>query len=181
MVDASEPVAEGAETKPLQNAKASPRTCPKGHLLDAANAYARPSHPTWTECRTCRRAQPRPKRPRKANPQVAPPVPTAATRGLVGYAVTIGGKLADIAAAMGISRNTLQHHYRAELDRARVRVDAAIGRTYVQKMLGGTPPDWEKANTQMLIWYTKARMGWSTPANDDVFLAFKLTRDDRDI
>ena len=140
--------------------------CAHGHELIEANVYRRPNGER--ECRVCRREERR-RKPHKHKPRGGPNGrpphrPTPETRGLVELAASVGATHDQIAAAIGVAWATLAKHYRDELHRAKVAVDLQVAQTYRQKMLGGG--DWRKADAPALIWYMKARLGW-TEANSD--------------
>jgi hypothetical protein len=135
--------------------------CRRGHELSEANVYRRPDGSR--ECRVClreaRRRHPVKHKPR-GGPNGRPPhEPTPELRGLVELAASVGATQDQIARSIGIAWATLAKHYRAELARAKVAVDLEVAQTYREKMLGGG--DWRKADVPALIWYTKARLGWS--------------------
>jgi hypothetical protein len=112
----------------------------------------------------------RPRRPRKP-PGRPPHVPTEESRRFVGALVTtLNLNHEQVAAVMGLNAKTLRKHYRPELKEAKLKIDIAVHQTFVAKCLGGTgakgdPHDWRKADTKALIWYTKARMGWTDKAD----------------
>jgi hypothetical protein len=106
------------------------------------------------------------RRPRKP-PGRPPHVPTGESRRVVGaLATTLNLNHEQVAAVMGLNAKTLRKHYRDELHMAKLKIDIAVHQTFVAKCLGGTgakgdPHDWRKADTKAIIWYTKARMGWT--------------------
>jgi len=51
-----------------------------------------------------------------------------------------------------ISKETLEKHFRAELDRGMALVDYEVGKSLYERAVGG--------NVTAQIWWTKARMGW---------------------
>jgi hypothetical protein len=59
----------------------------------------------------------------------------------------------QIALLLGVSTDTLQRHYRFELDIGRVESVAAVGSKLLQKALAGHTPE--------MIFYLKSRGGWS--------------------
>lgn len=152
--------------------------CQHGHELTEANVYRPPSRPNERECRICKHAR----RKRTGRPAHRPPhEPTEALRNLVQLAVSVGATQDQVARALGIAWATLAKHYVGELYRAKVAVDLAVAQTYRQKMLGGG--DWRKADVPSLIWYTKARLGWTEAGagNDNGICILPLGRDFRDI
>ena len=151
--------------------------CARGHELTEANTYRRPNGER--ECRICRRMGQRPhKHKPRGGPNGRPPhEPTPELRGLVELAASVGATQDQIARSIGIAWATLAKHYRGELARAKVAVDLEVAQTYRQKMLGGG--DWRKADVPSLIWYTKARLGWSDKA--EVVFRFGQGYDFRDI
>jgi hypothetical protein len=50
----------------------------------------------------------------------------------------------QIARVLGIGDATLTRDYRQELDQAEVAVRAAASQSFIFKMLGGHPDDWEE-------------------------------------
>ena len=54
----------------------------------------------------------------------------------------------------------MRKYYREELDTAKTRVDAAVGKTLILRATGGPEADWTKANTTAAIFYAKTRIGW---------------------
>jgi hypothetical protein len=162
--------------------------CAHGHAFTPENTYRRPDRPNERACRICRKAR-QPSRA-KENPEKKPHVPTEELRRIVGRMVTHLGATHDQAAfVLGLSRNTLRKHYRAELGRAGITVACQIGQTYVAKCLGGIGEnrDWRRADTAALIWFTKSRLGWTDQADGvqpagaggagAVLRLFKLTSD----
>lgn len=111
---------------------------------------------------------------RKKKEQAAPPgrpehKPTPRDRQLVKTLVGLGQNQDFIARSMGIDPKTLRAHYREELDCAKGELMAVAGQTLISKMLGGLDPrarDWRKADTALLIWYSKAMMGWREQRHD---------------
>jgi hypothetical protein len=74
----------------------------------------------------------------------------------------VGGYDEDkIAKIMGIAPKTLRKHYRDQLDVGKARIDALVMEAFITKMLGGEKPDWQKADRDLLKYYTSRRMGWS--------------------
>ena len=130
----------------------------------------------------------RPRRPRKP-PGRPPHVPTEESRRFVGSLVTVLNVThRQVAEVMRLAVGTLRKHYREELDKAKLEIDIAVSETFIAKCLGGTgaegdPRDWRKADTTALIWYTKARMGWTDKTDVELGgqLTIKLGRKFKDI
>jgi hypothetical protein len=130
------------------------RRIPLGRYNNAAKAKAsmKPK-PRGTGCSK------RPRRP-PGRPQHQP---TAELRLVVENLTKMGLSHGQTAKALGIARATLRRHYRAELRKAALEVDIAIGETFIAKALGGSVdnPDWEKANSDLLRFYLARRVpGW---------------------
>ena len=91
-------------------------------------------------------------------------MPTEESRRFVGALVTtLNVNHGQVAAVMGLNPKTLRKHYRDELHKAKIEVDIAVGETFLAKCLGGVGQKrrWQDADTKAIIWYTKARMGWT--------------------
>jgi hypothetical protein len=126
--------------------------------------------------------KPRPDRRRGGKPHIPTPESRSEVRTLAGI---VGLPQPQIAMTLGISEVTLRKHYRIELDTAKIRMDAAVGQTYMAKCLGGFGQErrWQDADTTALIWYTKARMGWTDRTAIDLAggVELRLGRDFKDI
>jgi hypothetical protein len=102
--------------------------------------------------------------------------PTPETRAVVArLAGLLHASHKQIALALGIAKHTLERHYRDELARAQVTFASLIVGTYAAKCLGGTgtpddPYDWKKADTNAVIFFLKARLGWTERTDVDVTL-----------
>ena len=79
--------------------------------------------------------------------------PTDEHRKLVRDMVAAGIPHESIARVIGISRNTLEKHFREEIDTAAAEANAKVAMTLFEKALSG--------DTTAMIWWTKSRMGWS--------------------
>lgn len=61
----------------------------------------------------------------------------------------------DIALSIGITKPTLNKHYRRELDTGRIKANAAVAQSLYKKATG----DGSQAVTAAIFW-AKTRMGW---------------------
>jgi hypothetical protein len=57
-----------------------------------------------------------------------------------------------------INHETLEQHFRRELDDGAIKANAAVVRSLYMQATGGG--DWRKANVTAGIWWTKCRMRW---------------------
>lgn len=80
--------------------------------------------------------------------------PTQAQRELASILAAAGFRETDIASALHVDPKTLRKHLRVELDEGHGHVNARVVMTLYRQALSG--------NTAALIWWTKARMGWSS-------------------
>jgi len=78
--------------------------------------------------------------------------PTEATRQTVSLHATVGTKQDVIAEILGISVDSLQRHYRAEIDTSRERANASVGGALFKKAMGG--------DTTAMIFWLKTRARW---------------------
>ena len=78
--------------------------------------------------------------------------PTDATRQTVSLHATVGTKQDVIAEILGISVDSLQRHYRAELDTSREKANASVGGALFKKAMGG--------DTTAMIFWLKTRARW---------------------
>jgi hypothetical protein len=78
--------------------------------------------------------------------------PTEATRQTVSLHATVGTKQDVIAEILGISVDSLQRHYRAELDTSREKANASVGGALFKKAMGG--------DTTAMIFWLKTRARW---------------------
>lgn len=69
----------------------------------------------------------------------------------------------DIAKVLGISRPTLEKHYREELDTGLVKANSAVARSLYEKALG----DNSSAVTAAIFWL-KTRAGWKEPKQVEI-------------
>ena len=85
-------------------------------------------------------------------PDTTPHEPTANTISRVEGMAAIGIAQEDIAKVIGIDPKTLRKHYRAVLDTAMIKADAAVGGALYKKAVNG--------DTTAQIFWAKTRMGW---------------------
>jgi hypothetical protein len=78
--------------------------------------------------------------------------PTDATRQTVSLHATVGTRQDVIAEILGISTDSLQRHYRAELDTSREKANASVGGALFKKAMGG--------DTTAMIFWLKTRARW---------------------
>ena len=78
--------------------------------------------------------------------------PTPEQRNLVERAAGLGFTQEKIAALIGITKPTLEKHFREELDRGMAVTQFKVGNSLVENALNG--------NVAAQIWYTKSQMGW---------------------
>jgi hypothetical protein len=78
--------------------------------------------------------------------------PTEATRQTVSLHATVGTRQDVIAEILGISTDSLQRHYRAELDTSREKANASVGGALFKKAMGG--------DTTAMIFWLKTRARW---------------------
>jgi len=78
--------------------------------------------------------------------------PTEATRQTVSLHATVGTKQDVIAEILGISVDSLQRHYRAEIDTSREKANASVGGALFKKAMGG--------DTTAMIFWLKTRARW---------------------
>jgi hypothetical protein len=67
----------------------------------------------------------------------------------------------DIAEVIGLSKGSLQTHFREELDLGRIRANFEIAKNLYKMATGPTN---ERTTLTAAIWWTKVRMGWRTTA-----------------
>ena len=79
-------------------------------------------------------------------------VPTEATRQTVSLHATVGTRQDVIAEILGISVDSLQRHYRAEIDTSREKANASVGGALFKKAMGG--------DTTAMIFWLKTRARW---------------------
>lgn len=96
--------------------------------------------------------------------------PTDAQREVVKALASYGTPQVDIAAYIGISKPTLEKHYRAELDTAATHATAQVAQSFFKKCVGA-PAVIDQATGKVLraevkpdtiaqIFWLKARAGW---------------------
>jgi hypothetical protein len=78
--------------------------------------------------------------------------PTEATRQTVSLHATVGTKQDVIAEILGISVDSLQRHYRTEIDTSREKANASVGGALFKKAMGG--------DTTAMIFWLKTRARW---------------------
>ena len=81
-----------------------------------------------------------------------PHVPTEATRQTVALHATVGTRQEVIAEILGISQDSLQRHYRTELDTSREKANASVGGALYKKAMSG--------DTASMIFWLKTRARW---------------------
>ena len=81
-----------------------------------------------------------------------PHEPTEAMRKTVSLHATVGSRQEPIAEVLGISVDTLQRHYRSELDTSREKANASVGGALYNKAMGG--------DTTAMIFWLKTRARW---------------------
>lgn len=59
----------------------------------------------------------------------------------------------DIGLVVGVSKPTLEKHYRAELDTGAIKANSRVAESLYKQAIGG--------NVAAAIWWSKARMRWS--------------------
>jgi hypothetical protein len=88
----------------------------------------------------------------KAKPGPKPHQPTDATRQTVSLHATVGTRQEVIAEILGISVDSLQRHYRSELDTSREKANANVGGALYKKAMNG--------DTASMIFWLKTRARW---------------------
>jgi hypothetical protein len=81
-----------------------------------------------------------------------PHKPTDATRQTVSLHATVGTRQEVIAEILGISVDSLQRHYRSELDTSREKANASVGGALFKKAMSG--------DTASMIFWMKTRARW---------------------
>jgi hypothetical protein len=81
-----------------------------------------------------------------------PHEPTEAMRKTVSLHATVGSRQETIAEVLGISVDSLQRHYRSELDTSREKANASVGGALYNKAMGG--------DTTAMIFWLKTRARW---------------------
>jgi len=87
--------------------------------------------------------------PKRGRP---PHQPTDATRQTVSLHATVGTRQEVIAEILGISVDSLQRHYRSELDTSREKANASVGGALFKKAMAG--------DTASMIFWLKTRARW---------------------
>lgn len=82
-------------------------------------------------------------------------VPSHSDRKVVAALAAFGIKQDHIARKVGVTKKTLEKHYRDELDLAMTDADAAVVHNLHKKATGNGP-----GCVTAAIWWTKARLGW---------------------
>jgi hypothetical protein len=90
-----------------------------------------------------------------------PHEPTEATRKQVKALAAYGVPQDEIGRVIGISKPTLERHYRDELDRGEVEANAKVAESLFRKATG----DGAQAVTAAIFWL-KTRARWKEPATD---------------
>ena len=88
----------------------------------------------------------------KAKTGPKPHQPTDATRQTVSLHATVGTRQEVIAEILGISVDSLQRHYRSELDTSREKANANVGGALYKKAMSG--------DTASMIFWLKTRARW---------------------
>lgn len=83
-----------------------------------------------------------------------PHEPTAQSRKTVESMTGFGIPQNDIGLVVGVSKVTLEKHYRAELDTGAIKANSTVAGSLYKQATSGN-------NVTAAIWWTKARMGWS--------------------
>ncbi len=84
-----------------------------------------------------------------------PHEPTPETRKQVETMTGFGVPQADVAKLLGISKPTLDKHYRPELDTGMLKANVQVTQSLFQKAIGNGP-----AAVTAAIFWAKCRMGW---------------------
>ena len=100
----------------------------------------------------------------------APHEPTEASRRQVRALAAYGIPQDEIARVLGISKPTLEKHYRPELDRAETEANAKVAESLFRKATG----DGAQAVTAAIFWL-KTRARWKEPTLE---AAMRLSTDD---
>lgn len=82
-----------------------------------------------------------------------PHKPTAEQRKTVEAMAGYGILQTDIGTVVGVSKPTLEKHYRTELDTGAIKANSRVAESLYKNATGG--------NVTAQIWWTKARMGWA--------------------
>ncbi len=90
-----------------------------------------------------------------------PHEPTEATRKQVKALAAYGVPQDEIGKVIGISKPTLEKHYREELDRAQIEANAKVAESLFRKAMG----DGAQSVTAAIFWL-KTRAQWKEPALD---------------
>ena len=109
--------------------------------------------------------------PKKKNPGLPKHEPTDATRQTVALHATVGTRQEVMAEILGISVDTLQRHYRSELDTSREKANASVGGALFKKAMAG--------DTTAMIFWMKTRARWRETvdiSNDDGSLKPEATQ-----
>jgi hypothetical protein len=108
----------------------------------------------------------------RQKPGPKPHQPTDATRQTVSLHATVGTRQEVIAEILGISVDSLQRHYRSELDTSREKANANVGGALYKKAMAG--------DTASMIFWLKTRARWRETVdviNSDGSLAREPIRD----
>ena len=98
-----------------------------------------------------------------------PHEPTDKTRAEVSALCSFGVPQSEIATYIGIDAKTLRLHYRAELDQAHTKANAAVGKFLYQNASGATLKDGASHSdcVRAAMFWAKTRMGWRETAHID--------------
>lgn len=103
--------------------------------------------------------------PPKRNVRGMPPhVPTEQSRAFARVMLADGKAQGEVSAVIGIDEKTLRKYYRAEIDTAFLKANAAVSTSLFNNATGGG--DWTKANIGAAIWWDKSRNGKREPTQD---------------
>lgn len=93
-------------------------------------------------------------KPKKTGKKTGPKPhqPTDATRQTVSLHATVGTRQEVIAEILGMSVDSLQRHYRSELDTSREKANANVGGALYKKAMSG--------DTASMIFWLKTRARW---------------------
>lgn len=94
----------------------------------------------------------KPLKPKAKKAGRPPHKPTDESRATVEAMAGYGILQTDIGVVVGVSKPTLEKHYRAELDTGAIKANSKIAESLYKQATSG--------NVTAAIWWSKARMGW---------------------
>lgn len=104
-------------------------------------------------------------------------IPSEAIRQLVNLHATVGTRQEIIAGLIGISEPTLVKYYRAELDQALAKANAAVGGALYRKAMDG--------DTTAMIFWMKTRARWretdNAEAKQEITFVFRAPEEAKDV